>query len=238
LSAVTLDGKLNPAALLSSMRDIEAKQSLKGSPSALEFPAESVPISEQFNENFKKIILKNEFKRYERLKDNVDLEFKKVEKYIDKSARREHKFLEEIVNVKPNSVKAMLEKPKKLKRVSLALMASQLKGHQAHQGESNFKSRSGFGAKKYSVNDWSARAPQAEALQHTRGGSFDKSASMDMFSLALESNISSLSNRHMNVNVRKQHQNEMKLIDTDVCLQDYLQSLPTKRRIMNTMKIK
>jgi len=76
--------------------------------------------------------LKNELKKYEKLKDNVDSEFKKVEKYIDKSARREHKFLEEIINVKPNSIKAMLEKPKKLKRVSLALMASQLNEHQKH----------------------------------------------------------------------------------------------------------
>ena len=137
MSAVTLDGKLNPAAILNSMRDVAAKRSLEASPSALEFPAESVPISEQFNENFKTIILKNELKKYEKLKDNVDSEFKKVEKYIDKSARREHKFLEEIINVKPNSIKAMLEKPKKLKRVSLALMASQLRGHQAHQRDSN-----------------------------------------------------------------------------------------------------
>lgn len=76
--------------------------------------------------------MKNELKKYEKLKDNVDSEFKKVEKYIDKSARREHKFLEEIINVKPNSIKAMLEKPKKLKRVSLALMASQLNEHQKH----------------------------------------------------------------------------------------------------------
>ena len=56
---------------------------------------------------------------------------------------------------------------------------------------------------------------------------------MDMFSLALESNISSLSNKHMNDNTRKQHQNEMKLIDTDNCLRDYLQSMPTKRKILN-----
>ena len=74
--------------------------------------------------------MKNEFKKYEKLKDNVDKEVKKAEKYINKSAKREHQFLREIVNVKPNSIKAMLQKPKKLKRVSLALMTSQLREHQ------------------------------------------------------------------------------------------------------------
>ena len=134
----------------------------------------------------------------------------------------------------------MLEKPKKLGHISVALMASQLKGHQAHQRDldngSSFKSRSGFGAKKYSVNDWSTRVPQPEAFPHTRGGSFDRSASMDMFSLAVESNVSSLSNKHMNDNARRQHQNEMKLIDTGNCLRDYLQSMPTKRKILNRNK--
>lgn len=52
----------------------------------LEYPSDTVSITKQFENNFKELFLKTEIKKYDRLKEQADSEYKKVRKYINKSA--------------------------------------------------------------------------------------------------------------------------------------------------------
>lgn len=40
----------------------------------------------------------------------------------------------------------------------------------------------------------------------------------------------------MNSNIKKMHQNELRKIDTEFCLKDYLQSVPLKKKMVEKMK--